>query len=333
MRSSLQFILGATLGALVYAPPCHAADPRIEKVLKDWSERRKEVETVEYVIKGRRLFEKGSRTHHRSLPPGTVGEVPPEDVWGKSNHTSAFDFKTGRFRVVSDRELFSLIELKPVAYWDSYMFDGNELVDYQPRERNPGFKSPFQPELILHPAIGGYVNDPERICLAADGMFTFGREPSEKNMFRVELDDYQIEVLAEERIGDRQVTVLLFILLKKPDYSWEVAVDVERQSAILEVTSAYQGRKTRETRIEVENIDGRWMPRRLKTMHSTRPPNDRTECEVTTRRLNPKLPIEEFQAPRKPGMVVHDRQAGQDLRIGPDGKTLAPLERPGRGND
>src|SRR6185437_8278608 len=100
-----------TLGcicALLSTMTCRAADPRVEAILKDWRERRQQIQTIQYVARGKQLSPKGSQSDDPELPQGTT--VPSEDLWGKSAASWAMDFRHGRFRFVEQREALHLDE-------------------------------------------------------------------------------------------------------------------------------------------------------------------------------------------------------------------------------
>ena len=324
---SLVTVLGATLACtLLFAPACHAADPRIEAILKDWRDRRKGIDAVQYVAKGKRMFPKGSFSDEPDSPPGVV--LPTEDLWGKSNAEWAFDFQSGRFRFVSDLDVFNSKTGGMSPRWSSTMFDGKECVRYTPKTRNPHFKSPNQPELATDP--WNFFGYPQQIIMAAHGLFPFGPDPKPKDLFQLDPKVYEINVIAEEKIGGRPVTVLRFAHPAQQTIAYDVSVDVERQSAILNLAIVTGGRTFIETRVDVDEFEGRWLPKRMEmSTYTTDGPVrklDYEEFDIIERKLNLKSYVEDFQAPKKPNTVIFDGKEKKLRRIDADGKSLIPLE-------
>jgi hypothetical protein len=71
--------MDATLWVLVVAQlgagRMEAADPRIERILKDWQRRQESVKCVQYVVKGEGVIPKGSRKDE-----STGAAYPDRDV-------------------------------------------------------------------------------------------------------------------------------------------------------------------------------------------------------------------------------------------------------------
>jgi hypothetical protein len=130
----------ALLGAAADPPP----DPRLEKVLMDWRNRRERVKTVRYCTSGETIIPKGTA---RNASTGQLlgPDEPPHDIVCPKSVTLLLDFTTNRHRLDVEEQFYSAShrQLMPKRVTTT-VFDSNDL-------RTSGLRPEGAPENLKAP--------------------------------------------------------------------------------------------------------------------------------------------------------------------------------------
>lgn len=165
---SIAIVFVATLSASVRGAQPAEGSQVLEKIVQDW-QRRQEIGSVKYVVEGQQFYAKGS------IKEGS----PPQDAVYPEKRTYFIDFDGDRIRKEGQKvEFFDDVD-QFLNVFRVYLYDGEEVQQFLPRERNEELFAMWEWEInvkLCHEkGIESFFDKADRPILLAHGLIS-GRE-------------------------------------------------------------------------------------------------------------------------------------------------------------
>jgi hypothetical protein len=297
---SLLLVCRATAGP----PP----DPRLEKILADWQNRRERMKTVRYRVSGQHTRPKGTFTDSytgKSLGP----EAPPHDITWPKSIKLLLEFRTSRCRLEEDEQPYSQTQgLFPPKRVTTMVFDSGELSSLN-------LRAPGTPADIKRPDVSVVSGNMRGMAFRADywpfflghGIVAMTDEYILPGRFTKALDKDVYHVHGEGVFANRACVVLRTEARKHSNVTFdEYWVDLGRDSAVLRQVIYVNDKIWTDIQVNYQETRAGWLPQDWTISHTHI--NDVAfsidRMHVDEVEINPMVTDADFRVEVKPGMIV-----------------------------
>lgn len=308
----------------VLAAPSDSDRATINRIVAAWHTRADKLGTLHCVAEGTTTVPKGCFNGDEYVPKDVDGDVPSQDHVYPCRFNWLFDFKNARFRIESNREVFSMRNLVFIPEVGVSACDGiSKPASLTPREQNTNAAytpHPNQPDMYINRQVSGLTCFDMIVLLAHGTVPPANRmvSPSDIGGVLAESKDFIIYGHAER---DGRECIVLQSNGTRPSVILECWIDEAHQGAIVHCETRQAKGKFYEADVDYQYVSDLWLP---KTIHYTQygaPENPPSFlCQMTITEISPNVPVSDDAFTLKPieGMVISDEATGLRYRFGAD---------------
>lgn len=301
----------------------------LKQVVEAWQQRRKQVQSVRYVVKGTVIVPKGTFDGDRYLPRKANGVALTQDYEHEYSGRWLVDFANKKFRIKIDSATFNLTLLKFLPTADLFVFDGNEvrcqLIGVT--ENRGTHYSVLQPEFRYHKLDYPVITMEQFPIFAVHGVILDGAgRAGLPRHFHSQMPRNRFTVHSRVTLQDRECVVLRSLPVDDHDGNYlELWVDLARHSSIVRARK-FEGRMLR----NYVDIDYRETPqgwylkgwRFTKIGFEKKVPVKIVTATVQDFKLDSPGNDNDFELNPAIGMVVRDDHTNTAYLLGANGEHL-----------